>query len=71
MTTIASDPDKLRELDAEERRAWNAYRDRTQSLAGEEYELAETESWTALQGELRRVERRRHLLGVAAAAEQL
>lgn len=62
VTTYVSDDIKLRELDAETRRAWNAYRDRTQWLRGEAYELAERESWTILQNELRRLERRRRLL---------
>ncbi|HET9719018.1 MAG TPA: hypothetical protein VFP55_02980 [Solirubrobacteraceae bacterium] len=62
MTITAPDPNKLRELDEDTRRAWNEYRDRIQMLSGDEYELAETESWTILQGELRRLERRRRLL---------
>jgi hypothetical protein len=62
VATFTSDPTKLRELDADTRRAWNAYRDRTQWLRGEAYELAERESWTILQNELRRLERRRRLL---------
>ena len=64
MTTIAPDTEKLRELDDETRRAWNEYYDNVQELTGEEYELVEVESWDALQGELRRIERRRNLLSV-------
>ena len=45
MTTIAHDADKLRELDADTRRAWSAYSDRLRELSGEEYEQAEDESW--------------------------
>ncbi len=62
MTAIAPDSDKLRELDDDTRRAWNAYNDRLRELTGEEYERAERESWTELQTELRRVDRRRQSL---------
>ena len=62
MTAIAPDSDKLRELDHDTRRAWNAYSERLRELSGDEYELAERESWTKLQSELRRVERRRRSL---------
>ena len=64
MTTIAPDTEKLRELDDDTRRAWNDYYDNVQELTGEEYEQVELESWDALQGELRRIERRRSLLSV-------
>ncbi len=69
MTITAPDPNKLRELDEDTRQAWNTYRERIQALSGEEYELAETESWTILQSELRRLERRRRLLGAAATQQ--
>ena len=62
MTTIARDADRLRELDAKTRRAWNAYREKLVGLTGEEYEAAEHESWTELQAELRRLDRRRQSL---------
>ncbi|HWD63897.1 MAG TPA: hypothetical protein VG405_01885 [Solirubrobacteraceae bacterium] len=62
MTITAPDPNKLRELDEDTRRAWNDYRERIQTLSGEEYEQVESESWKVLQGELRRLERRRRLL---------
>jgi hypothetical protein len=62
VTAIASDSDKLRQLDADTRRAWNAYSERLRELTGDEYELAERESWAKLQTELRRVERRRRSL---------
>jgi hypothetical protein len=62
VTAIAPDSDKLRELDHDTRRAWNAYSERLRELSGDEYELAERESWTKLQSELRRVERRRRSL---------
>jgi hypothetical protein len=62
MTTIAHDADKLRELDADTQRAWRAYTERLRELTGPEYELAESESWTELQSELRRLERDRRTL---------
>ena len=65
MTTIAADTEKLRELDEDERRAWTEYYDNIQDLTGEQYEQVELESWDTLQGELRRIERRRRLLNVS------
>ena len=58
MTAVAHDADKARELDADTRRAWDAYSERLRELTGDAYELAEQESWTNLQGDLRRLERR-------------
>jgi hypothetical protein len=66
VTTIAHDADKLREIDADTRRAWSAYSDRLRELSGEEYEHAEDESWEELQIELSRLERRRRTLDSAA-----
>jgi hypothetical protein len=66
VTTIAPNNDRLRELEDDTRRAWNAYSDRLRELSGEEYELAEHDSWATLQGELRRVERRRQTLNVTS-----
>jgi hypothetical protein len=65
--TIAPDTEKLRELDDEERRAWNDYYDDIQELTGAEYEQVELESWDTLQGELRRIERGRRILSVPAS----
>ena len=65
VTTIAPDTEKLRELDEDERRAWTEYYDNIQDLIGEQYEQVELESWETLQGELRRIERRRRLLSVS------
>ena len=59
MTTTAPDLQKLRELDDGTRRAWVAYNERLRDLDGEEYEQAESDSWTELQRELRSLERRR------------
>ncbi len=62
MTLIAPDAEKLRELDADKRRAWSAYSERLRGLATEDYEHVEDESWEALQQELRGVEHRRRVL---------
>jgi hypothetical protein len=59
VTTTATELQQLRELDDGTRRAWMAYNERLRDLDGEEYELAESDSWTELQQELRRLERRR------------
>jgi hypothetical protein len=59
VTATAPDLDKLRELDEGTRRAWIAYTERVRDLAGDEYERVEGDSWTELQRELRRLERRR------------
>jgi hypothetical protein len=68
VTTTAPDIEKLRELDDGTRRAWMAYTERLRDLAGEEYEQAETDSWTELQRELQRLERRRASLTQNATA---
>ena len=67
MTATAPDTDRLRELDADTRQAWSAYNDRLRELSGDEYERAESESWTELQNELQRLEREREALGAGPA----
>ena len=62
MTATAPDLDKLRELDEGTRRAWTAYTERLRDLDGDEYERVEGDSWTELQRELHRLERRRATL---------
>ena len=62
MTTIAYRTDELNQLEDDERRAWSFYSEALRELTGEEYERAEHESWEQLQGELRRLERRRRSL---------
>jgi hypothetical protein len=59
LTAVA---DKAREIDADTQRAWSAYSERLRDLTGAEYERAEEESWSELQGELRRLDRRRRTL---------
>ncbi|HTT26858.1 MAG TPA: hypothetical protein VMG37_00500 [Solirubrobacteraceae bacterium] len=68
MTTTAPDLEKLRELDDGTRRAWMEYTERLRDLAGEEYELAESDSWSELQRELEHLERRRASLMQSATA---
>ena len=60
MTAVA---DKTREIDADMKRAWSAYSERLRDLSGEEYERVEEDSWSELQGELRRLDRQRRTLG--------
>lgn len=62
MTVVAHNADAVREIDADTQRAWSAYSEGLRDLGGEEYERAEEESWSKLQGELRRLERRRRTL---------
>jgi len=59
LTAVA---DKAREIDADTKRAWSAYSERLRDLSGKEYERVEEDSWSELQGELRRLDRRRRTL---------
>jgi hypothetical protein len=63
----ASDTEILRELDADTRQAWSNYSGSLRELSGDEYERVESESWSELQTELERLERRRERLKPAAA----
>jgi hypothetical protein len=67
VTAIAHDDEKIREIDAGTVRAWTTYSQRLRGLHGDEYERVEQESWVELQGELRRLARRRQLLRYASA----
>jgi len=62
LTPSATDPERLRELDEDTREAWSTYRGRLVDLTGDEYERVEDESWSELQSELARLERRREQL---------
>jgi cell division septum initiation protein DivIVA len=66
VTAFAPDHEKLRELDAGKRRAWNAYRERLRELTGDQYERQERESWDELQSELRKLQDRRQSLNRTA-----
>lgn len=61
MTSIAPE-ETLRELEDDTRQAWSLYSERVRELTGEEYERAESQSWTELQDELRRLGDRREQL---------
>jgi hypothetical protein len=67
VTAIAHDAEELRELDAGTRLAWKTYSESLRDLSGEDYERAEAESWSELQGELHRLERRRQSLNTTAS----
>jgi hypothetical protein len=67
LSPTAPDIERLRELEADTRQAWSNYSGRLRELTGEEYERVESESWSELQTELRRLERRRDRLDPAAA----
>ncbi len=58
MTSIAPE-ESLRELDDDTRQAWSHYSEQLRELTGAEYDRVESESWRALQSELRRLEERR------------
>ena len=62
MSTTACSAEKLQELEDCERQAWSDYNGRIRDLTGDEYELAEHESWEQLQRELRSLEQRRSSL---------
>jgi hypothetical protein len=62
LTAVAPNADKAQDIEADTQRAWKAYSERTRGLTGDDYERAEQESWATLQGELRRLERRRRTL---------
>ena len=67
MTSVAPDTDQPQELDAEARRAWATYSEQLRELTGQEYEQAESESWEALQAELRRLEKERESIAISPA----
>jgi hypothetical protein len=66
LTSLAPDIHQLQELDEGTREAWSAYSVRLRELSGEEYERTESESWSELQTELRRIERERESLSAPA-----
>jgi len=72
MTTFAADHDtsrQLEQLDERTRTAWQAYRESTSTLAGTDYEEAESVSWDQLQRALEEVaDERERLVGAGSAA---
>jgi hypothetical protein len=67
LTSVAPETEQLLELEAGTRQAWSAYIERLRELTGEEYERAESECWSELQTELRRIEQERESLAASAA----
>jgi hypothetical protein len=67
LTSVAPETEQLRELEAGTRQAWSTYSERLRELTGDEYERAESESWSQLQTELRRIEQERESLTTSAA----
>jgi hypothetical protein len=67
VTTFAPQTDKLRAIDEGTQHAWSTYSERLRELSGDEYERVELESWDELQGELRKLARRRRSLERAAS----
>lgn len=63
---IAPETDLRLKVDEDTRQAWIVYSASVRELTGEEYERVESESWSQLQDELRRLERRREQLETAA-----
>jgi hypothetical protein len=72
MTTFAADHDtsrQLEQLDERTRTAWQAYRESTSTLAGSDYEEAESSSWDLLQRALEELaDEREQLVGAGSAA---
>jgi hypothetical protein len=72
MTTFAADHDtsrQLEQLDERTRTAWQVYRDSTSTLAGSDYEEAESVSWDQLQRALEEVaDERERLVGAGSVA---
>ena len=70
MTTIAAGTEKLREIDADIRQAWQEYHEYLHDLTGQDYEDAEPEAWELLQDELHDIEHRRLILTGALPESQ-
>jgi hypothetical protein len=69
VTSTAQSNDRLRELDADTRRAWDDYAETLRELSGDEYEIAEHDSWERLQEALRVLERKRASLRIRAGRD--
>jgi hypothetical protein len=66
LTSVAPETQLLLELEAGTRQAWSNYSERVRELTGDEYERIESESWSDLQTELRRIEQERETLSASA-----
>ena len=65
MSTMIAGTDKLNEIDANIRRAWQEYHEYLHDLTGQDYADAEPEAWELLQDELQDIEHRRAILNGA------
>jgi hypothetical protein len=66
VSTMIAGTDKLNEIDADIRRAWQEYHEYLHALTGQEYADAEPEAWELLQDELQDIEHRRAILSGTA-----
>jgi len=65
VSTMIAGTDKLNEIDASVRRAWQEYHEYLHDLTGQDYTDAEPEAWELLQDELQDIEHRRAILSGA------
>jgi hypothetical protein len=65
VSTMIAGTDKLNEIDASIRRAWQEYHEYLHDLTGQDYADAEPEAWELLQDELQDIEHRRAILSGA------
>jgi hypothetical protein len=65
VSTMIAGTDKLNEIDANIRRAWQEYHEYLHDLTGQAYVDAEPEAWELLQEELHDIEHRRAILSGA------
>jgi hypothetical protein len=62
VSTMIAGTEKLNEIDADIRRAWQEYHQYLHDLTGQDYADAEPEAWELLQDELHDIEHRRAIL---------
>ena len=64
MTSLTPDKreERLADIDARERAAWESYQESLRDLQGRDYEEAEDQSWDRLQKRLRALEEERQLV---------
>ena len=64
MTSLTPDKreERLADIDARERAAWETYQESLRDLQGKDYEEAEDQSWDRLQRKLRQLEDERQLV---------
>jgi hypothetical protein len=64
MTSLTPDKreERLADIDAREREAWESYQESLRDLQGKDYEEAEDQSWDRLQKRLRALDEERQLV---------